>query len=84
MYRSFFLPGSFAFNDKVAIPSQDLTKAKALLAKAGYNEKNPLSFEVVTNTGNDTRINAAEILQYQLAKIGVKMRIRVMEWQAFF
>jgi len=56
---------------------------KALLQEAGYTDKNPLSFEVVTNTGNDIRINAAEILQYQLAKIGVEMKIRVMEWQAF-
>lgn len=78
-----FLPGSFAFNDKVGIPKQDIQKAKALLQEAGYTDKNPLSFEVVTNTGNDIRINAAEILQYQLAKIGVEMKIRVMEWQAF-
>lgn len=78
-----FLPGSFAFNDSVPIPTQDIQKAKALLLEAGYDEAHPFSFEVVTNTGNDIRINAAEILQYQLAKIGVTMKIRVMEWQAF-
>ena len=78
-----FLPGSFAFNEEVKAPNQDLKKAKMLLEKAGYNNNNPLEFEVVTNTGNDIRINAAEIMQYQLAKIGVKMKIRVMEWQAF-
>ena len=44
---------------------------------------NPFTFEVITNTGNDTRINATQIIQYQLAKIGVNMKIRVMEWQAF-
>ena len=47
-------------------------------------KKNPLVFEVVTNTGNDIRVNTAQILQYQLSKIGVQMKIRVMEWQAFF
>lgn len=78
-----FLPGSFAFNKDINYAKQDLKKAKALLKEAGYSEKNPLSFEVVTNTGNDIRINAAEILQYQLAKVGVNMKIRVMEWQAF-
>ncbi len=78
-----FLPGSFAFNSEIKEIKQDLSKAKELLEKAGYNEKNPFEFEVITNTGNETRINATQIIQYQLAKIGVKMKIRVMEWQAF-
>lgn len=78
-----FLPGSFAFNDAIKTPIQDIQKAKALLLEAGYDENHPFIFEVITNTGNDIRINAAEILQYQLAKIGVTMKIRVMEWQAF-
>ena len=46
--------------------------------------KNPLTFELVTNTGNDIRVNTAQILQYQLAKVGVELKIRVMEWQSFF
>ncbi|RXJ57912.1 peptide-binding protein [Candidatus Marinarcus aquaticus] len=78
-----FLPGTFAFNDQVKMPTPDLKKAKALLKEAGYDETNPFEFELVTNTGNEIRIAAAEILQYQLEKIGVKMKIRVMEWQAF-
>lgn len=78
-----FLPGTFAYNENVKETKQDLKKAKALLKELGYDKNNPFTFEVVTNTGNDTRINAAQILQYQLAKAGVKMKIRVMEWQAF-
>lgn len=78
-----FMPNSFAYNDDVKPITQDLLKAKALLKEAGYDEKNPLVFEVVTNTGNDIRVNTAQILQYQLSKIGVQMKIRVMEWQAF-
>ena len=78
-----FLPNSFAYNDKVKPIQQNQDLAKKLLKEAGYDENNPFSFEVVTNTGNDRRINAAQILQYQLNKIGVKMKIRVMEWQAF-
>lgn len=78
-----FLPGSFAYNEEVKETLQDLDKAKALLKEAGYDENNPFTFEVVTNTGNDIRINATQIIQYQLEKIGVKMKIRVMEWQAF-
>ncbi len=78
-----FLPGSFAFNDKIKETKPNLEKARQLLKEAGFDEQNPFSFELVTNTGNEIRINAAQILQYQLAKIGVEVKIRVMEWQAF-
>jgi peptide/nickel transport system substrate-binding protein len=78
-----FLPGSFAYNDKVKPIIQDIPKAKKLLKELGYDKNNPFSFEIITNTGNDTRINAAQILQYQLSKAGINMKIRVMEWQAY-
>jgi peptide/nickel transport system substrate-binding protein len=78
-----FLPDSFAYNEKIKPITQNIEKAKELLKEAGYDKNNPFTFEVVTNTGNDTRINTAQILQYQLEKAGVKMTIRVMEWQAF-
>ncbi|PLY10103.1 MAG: peptide ABC transporter substrate-binding protein [Arcobacter sp.] len=78
-----FLPGTFAYDKDIKVIKQDLKQAKRLLKLAGYDENNPLSFEVITNTGNETRLNATQIIQYQLAKIGVKMKIRVMEWQAF-
>jgi peptide/nickel transport system substrate-binding protein len=78
-----FLPGSFAYNDKVPFTKPNLNKAKKLLNDAGFNKRNPFTFELTTNTGNEIRINAAQILQYQLAKIGVEVNIRVMEWQAF-
>jgi peptide/nickel transport system substrate-binding protein len=60
-----------------------LQKAKQLLKEAGYTKDNPLSFEIATSNSNPTRVYAAEILQYQLAKIGVKVTLRIMEWQAF-
>ena len=78
-----FLPGTFAYDENVEEIKQDVQKAKELLKEAGYDEKNPFTFEVITSTGNDIRINAAQILQNQLEKVGVKMKIRVMEWQAF-
>ena len=37
----------------------------------------------MTNTGNNTRIYAAQIIQHQLRKVGIEMKIRTMEWQAF-
>ena len=78
-----FLPGTFAYNKNVTTPSVDLIKSKQILKRLGYDEKNPFEFEVITNANNPTRINLAQIIQYQLEKVGIKMKIRVMEWQAF-
>jgi len=78
-----FMPGTFAYDESLKAPRQDINKAKKLLKEAGYNEKNPLEFEIVTNSNNDTRVYAVQILQHQLAKAGIKVHIRTMEWQAF-
>lgn len=78
-----FMPGTFAFNENVKSPSQNQAKAKALLKEAGYHDKNPLEFEIVTNSNNKTRVYATQIIQHQLKKAGVKVTIRAMEWQAF-
>ena len=78
-----FLPSTKAFNKNIKAPKQNLQKAKQLLKEAGYTKDNPLSFEIATSNSNPTRVYAAEILQYQLAKIGVKVTLRIMEWQAF-
>jgi len=78
-----FLPGTFAFNEDVKTPKQNIKKAKKILKELGYDENNKFSFEVITNANNSTRVNAAEILQYQLSFAGIDMKIRVMEWQAF-
>jgi len=78
-----FLPGSAAFNSDVKAPSPDLKEAKRLLKKAGYSESNPFTFEIVTSNSSSIRPYAAQILQYQLKKVGVIVNLRVMEWQAF-
>ncbi len=78
-----FMPGSFAFDESVKPPKVDLEKARRLLKEAGYDENNPLVFELATNSNNSIRLYAAQIIQYQLAKIGVKVKIKAMEWQAF-
>ena len=78
-----FLPGTKAFNATVKAPSQNIQKAKELLKMAGYDEKNPFVFEIVTSNSSSIRPYAAEILQYQLKKAGVVVKLRVMEWQAF-
>lgn len=78
-----FLPGTKAFNEDVKAPMQDIKKAKQLLKEAGYDETNPLKFEIVTSNSSALRPYVTEILQYQLKKAGVEVTLRVMEWQAF-
>ena len=78
-----FLPGTFAFNKEIKTPIQNIKKAKKILKELGYDENHKFTFEVITNANNSTRVNAAEILQYQLSFAGIDMKIRVMEWQAF-
>lgn len=78
-----FLPGGAAFNDQVQAPRPDPQRAVALLKAAGYNAGHPLSFEIVTSNSTPARPYAAQILQHQLSKIGVKVTLRIMEWQAF-
>lgn len=78
-----FLEGSIGFNPDVRSPTQNIQKAKELLKKAGYDKNNPFTFELATNSNNDLRMNAATIIQYQLKKAGIEVKIRSMEWQAF-
>lgn len=48
----------------------------------GWLEKDgiPLEFTLLVNQGNLARMLAAQIIQRQLSKIGIKVNIRVMEW----
>jgi len=56
----------------------NLEKAKALLAEAGY----PDGFTLQTYAAPQyaSHIPVAEVLQQQLARIGIKMDIQVIEW----
>ncbi len=78
-----FMPGTFAYNDAVRAPRQNIAHARALLKEAGYDAKHPFSFEIVTNSNNPIRVYAAQIIQHQLRSAGVVAKIRTMEWQAF-
>ncbi len=78
-----FMPGTFAYPKRLPESRYDPEEAKRLLREAGYGETNPLEFTISTNANNTTRLYAAQIIQHQLARIGVKVKIRAMEWQAF-
>ena len=78
-----FLPNSFAYNNKIKLQKPNIKKAKKLLKELGYDNKHRFSFTVITNANNSLRVNATQIIQYQLQKVGIDMNIRVLEWQAF-
>ena len=87
-----FVRSSWAYNEKVKPVAVDLEKSKALLKEAGWNlndkgllEKNGNVFEftIITNQGNEERKRAAEIIQKQLSRIGMRVKIKVIEWSAF-
>ncbi len=78
-----FLPGSSAFNPDIKAPKQNIKRARKLLREAGYDEGHPLTFEIATSNSSSIRPYTAEILQHQLQKAGVVVKLRVMEWQAF-
>lgn len=78
-----FLPRTQAYNPEVKAPTQNIQEAKRLLKEAGYDEKNPFTFEIATSNSSPIRPYAAEILQHQLKQAGVVVTLKVMEWQAF-
>ncbi len=88
-----YKPGMWAYNPNVKRYPYNPQLAKKLLAEAGWRDtdgdgildKNgrPFVFTIITNQGNLMRLNAAQIIQYRLAQIGIKVKIRVIEWAAF-
>ena len=86
-----FPPESWAYNKDVKGYPYDPEKAKALLAEAGWKpgpdgmlmkDGQPFSFTVLVNQSNENRKKVAEIMQQQLKKVGIEVKINTLEWQA--
>ncbi|ABB31470.1 peptide ABC transporter, periplasmic peptide-binding lipoprotein [Geobacter metallireducens GS-15] len=85
-----FKPGTWPYNPSVRDFGYDPARAKALLAEAGWHavgpdgiltkDGKPFSFTIFTNQGNDQRLKTAQIIQRRLAKVGIEVKIRVLEW----
>lgn len=84
-----FQPGTWANNPDLKPFPYDPAHAEQLLAAAGWSkgddgllrkEGKTFSFTILTNQGNDQRIKTAQIVQYRLKKIGIEVKIRVLEW----
>lgn len=88
-----YKPGLWFYNPNVRKYSYDPAKARVLLKEAGWEDRDgdgvldkegkPFEFTVITNEGNAVRQRAAVVIEEQLKKIGMRMKIRVIEWSAF-
>ena len=87
------LPDSWAYDKNIKPREYDRQKAEALLKetgwadtdKDGWLDRNGRTFEftLLTNLGNNMRIDTAQIVQRRLKDVGIKMNIRVLEWAVF-
>jgi peptide/nickel transport system substrate-binding protein len=88
-----YKPGTWQYNSRVKRYPYDPKKAKKLLKEAGWTDvdengilkKDGSSFQftILTNQGNSQRAKAAEIIQRRLKSVGIKVKIRTVEWAAF-
>jgi peptide/nickel transport system substrate-binding protein len=88
-----YKPGTWWYKADVKTYPFDPERAKALLADAGWKDKNkdglllkdgkPFSFTIRTNQGNQVRQQTAEIIQRRLRAIGIDAKIHIVEWAAF-
>lgn len=84
---------SWAADPAVAPSPYDPDGATRLLAEAGWADHDgdgwldrdgaPFRFTLLTNQGNDVRRQSAELIQRQLQRVGIDMRISIIEWSTF-
>ncbi|MDY7001448.1 MAG: peptide-binding protein [Thermodesulfobacteriota bacterium] len=88
-----YKPGTWVYNENIKAHVFDPNKASQMLNQAGWRDSDgdglldkdgqAFSFTILTNQGNDQRIKTATIIQNRLKKIGIKVKVRTVEWAAF-
>ena len=88
-----YVPNTWPYNPHVKHYEYNPEKAKELLREAGWEDTRgdgvlmkdgqPFAFTILTNMGNTLRKNTATIIQWRLAKVGIKVEIKALEWSTF-
>jgi len=88
-----FINDSWSYNSDIIPRPFNQDKAKQILKDAGWIDSNndgildkeglKFEFTITTNQGNDQRIKTAEIIQKRLKDIGIRVKIKVLEWSVF-
>lgn len=83
----------WAYTEKVDAIPYDTEKARSLLAESGWKDsdgdewldKNGKTFEfdLICPAGNQIKSDVAIVVQQQLAQVGIKVHIKMMEWTHF-
>ncbi len=85
-------PRTFWYNPNVRKFPYNPKKAMELLKQAGWQDTDgdrildkdgkPFAFTIITNHGDDRRLNAATMIQSNLKRLGIDVEIRTLEWAA--
>ena len=88
-----YKPDAWYYNSRVRRYPYEPERARRLLAEAGWRDSDGdgwldrdgevFEFTVLTNQGNGLRARTAQIIQYRLRQVGIKMHVRPLEWTAF-
>ncbi|MGD2116221.1 MAG: ABC transporter substrate-binding protein [Acidobacteriota bacterium] len=86
------ISNAWAHNDAIEPWPYDPERARQIFADAGWTDSDgdgvldrdgvPFAFDLITNQGNQARLDAVVMIQDQLARVGIEARPRVLEFNA--
>ena len=80
---SFVPQGTLGHKDFLELYPYNPEKAKSLLKEAGFDERNPLKYALMTHGANPVLPTIATIIKTQLANSGVEVNVEVLDRPVF-
>ncbi len=80
---SFVPQGTLGHKDFLEMYPYSPEKAKALLKEAGFDERNPLKYTLITHSADPVLPTVATIIKTQLANSGVLVNVEVLDRPVF-